>query len=250
MKRRAKAAGLHLLVSASVAAISALNVFLVWYPPPYAALAGGLILFAMLVSIDMILGPCLTALIASPGKPLPALQRDIAMIVLVQLLAFGYGMYAIASARPVHLVFEVDRFVIVASADIEPDELVKAPAELQHLPWTGPTLIGTKIAATPEERLRSIELALQGRDIAMQPDNWVQYSQSTPDVLKASRPAAQLLTKYPQLNDSLPNLARKQGLETESLRFLPLVSRKDNWVVVLATPDARIVGFLPVDGFF
>ena len=41
LSRRVVAAGIHLLLSAIVAAIAALVVFLLWYSPPYAAISGG-----------------------------------------------------------------------------------------------------------------------------------------------------------------------------------------------------------------
>ena len=34
------------------------------------------------------------------------------------------------------------------------------------------------------------------------------------------------------------------------LRFMPLLSRQTNWVAVIAMPGARVVGHLPLDGFF
>jgi len=34
------------------------------------------------------------------------------------------------------------------------------------------------------------------------------------------------------------------------MRFLPMTSRHASGVALLAPPDARIVGYLPVDGFF
>ena len=99
MKFRLRASGLHFFISAAIALIFGLLVFLVWYPPPFAMLAGGLILFSMLVGIDVVLGPFLTALVANPNKPRPELRRDIGLIVVVQLLAFVYGAYTIEIGR-------------------------------------------------------------------------------------------------------------------------------------------------------
>lgn len=250
MNRRARASGLHFLFSAVVALLSALIVFLVWYPPPYANLAGGLTLFAMVVGIDVILGPFLTAVVASPTKPRLELRRDISLIVLMQFLAFGYGMYTIAVARPVHLVFEADRFQVVSAADIEPEQLANAAEPYRQLPWTGPTLMGTRKSANQAEMTRSLDLGLQGLDVAMQPDRWVSYESISDEVLKKARPANLLLVQYPERSAELKELAAKSGVTLEDLKFLPVMARKASAVSLIMPPGARIVGYLCVDGFF
>lgn len=249
MNFRTRAASLHFLASSGVALLSGLLVFLLWYPPPYATLAGGLTLFAMMIGIDVVLGPLLTALVANPSKPRKELQRDIGLIVLVQLLAFGYGMYTIALARPVHMVFEVDRLRVVSAADIDPDRLVKAPEVYRALPWTGPTLIATRKARTNEELMQSVDLGLQGVDLALQPDRWVDYAANASAVLQAARPAKLLTDNYPQALASVQAAAAQHGVALDTLRFLPLTSRQYTWAALVAQPDARIIGYVPVDGF-
>lgn len=250
MSLRVRASGLHFLISASIALLASLLVFLVWYPSPYSTLAGGLALFAMLVGIDVILGPVLTALVASPTKPSAELRRDIGLIVLVQLLAFGYGMYTIAMARPVHLVFEVDRLQVVTAADIEPSQLGQALPEYRQLPWTGPTLLAARKSASQEEMLRGLDLGMQGLDLAMQPERWVSYASYADVVFNKARPVKVLLEKFPELADPVQAVAARHGVAPENMRFLPMTSRHASGVALLAPPDARIVGYLPVDGFF
>lgn len=250
MNLRVRASGLHFLISASIALLSSALIFLIWYPPPYAMLAGGLTLFSMLFGIDVVLGPLLTALVANPVKPRAELRRDIGLIVLVQVLAFGYGMYTIAMARPVHLVFEVDRFRVVSAVDVEPAQLDKAPPAYRQLPWTGPTLLATRRSNSQEEMTRALDLGLQGVDISMQPDRWVDYGVNVEAVLKKARPVKLLLEKYPQIADQVQAVVVNHGVASENMYFLPLDSRKASGTALVAAPDARIVGYLPVDGFF
>ena len=68
MNQRIRWAGWHLLLSAGLALVGAVLVFGVWYPQPYTQLGGGLGLFAILMGVDMVLGPMLTALVASSAK--------------------------------------------------------------------------------------------------------------------------------------------------------------------------------------
>ena len=250
MKFRMRASGLHFLISAAVALVFGLLVFLLWYPPPFALLAGGLSLFAMLVGIDVVLGPFLTALVANPNKPWPELRRDIGLIVVVQLLAFGYGAHTIALARPVHLVFEVDRLAVVSAADIDADQLTKALPAYRTLPWTGPTLIAARKSESSAEMTRSLDMGLQGVDISMQPERWIDYTANAAAVLKKARPVQLLLDKYPQLADQLKAAAASHSVALGDMQFLPMTSRKESGVALIAAPDARFVGYLSVDGFF
>lgn len=250
LHRRAKAAGLHLLASCAVAGLVSLLVFHLWYPAPFAAIAGGTSLFLLLVSVDVVMGPALTAVAASPAKPLRELQRDLAVILLLQLGAFGYGLYTMAMARPVYLVFEVDRMRVVVAADVDPAGLADAPAHLRSLPWTGPGLIAAVKPTNPDELMRSVELGMSGIDLSMVPRNWRDYAGEAANVWRVARPVDKLLAKYPAMAPELEAMAVRSGQQVQALRFLPLVSRQAMWVSVVAEPGARIVGHLPVSGFF
>jgi len=248
--RRVVATALHALCSLVVAAAAALVVFWLWYPPPFASMAGGLSLFGLMMGVDVVLGPTLTAVIANPAKPLPAFRRDFIVIVLVQLCALGYGLYTLALARPVYVAFEVDRFRVVASADVDADSLAEAPESLRALPWTGPVLIAAVKPTDPAEQLRAIELGLAGFDLSMLPRYWRSYESSRGEAWRVARPVGQLVARYPQAAAKLAQIAVAAGQAPEALRFLPLLSRQASWVTLLAGPDARVVGHLPLDGFF
>jgi hypothetical protein len=247
---RLKAAGIHLLASALIAALAAALVFLVWYPSPYSTLAGGTSLFLLIVSVDVIIGPALTAVAASPGKGRAELTRDLAVIVVLQLAAFGYGLYTMALARPVALAFEIDRFRVVTAADIEPASLAEAPPGLQTLSWTGPRQIAAVKPTDPAEQMKAMELGLAGFDLWMQPKYWREYGPLADTAWKAARPVPVLLAKYPQLAAEVARIAKDAGQPAHALRFLPLMSRRESWVTLVAEPGAKVVGHLPLDGFF
>ncbi len=247
---RLRAASLHLLASGLVAALAAALVFLVWYPSPYSTLAGGASLFLLIVAVDVVMGPALTAVAASPGKGRSELTRDLAVIVVLQLAAFGYGLYTMALARPVALAFEIDRFRVVTAADIEPASLAEAPPGLQTLPWAGPRLIAAVKPTDPAELMKATELGLAGFDLSMQPKYWHEYAPLADAAWKAAKPVPVLLARYPQRAGQVARIAEDTGQSAQALRFLPLMSRLESGVAVVAEPGARVVGYLPVDGFF
>ena len=250
MAFRVRCAMWHLMSSCGVALPAAFLVFVFWYPPPYAHLAGGLELFAILIAVDGALGPFLTAVVANPVKDRRGLRRDIGAIVLLQLLAFGYGMQAIAIARPVHLVFEVDRFRVVVAADVDESKLSKALPDYRQLPWLGPTLVVARKSANSEEMTQALNLSLQGVEISMLPERWAEYEPFADAVLKSARPAALLIQQYPEFAAAVQSAAQSHGLALEDVRFLPVVSRKSDAVALVGGPKAAVLGFIPVDGFF
>lgn len=248
--RRSRAVAIHIAASLLIAAVVGALVFLVWYPQPFDVIAGGTGLFLLLVGVDVVLGPALTAVVANPAKPLPELRRDLAVIVLLQLAGLGYGLHTMALARPVWLAFEIDRFRVVMAADIEPTTLGDAPPGLRSLPWTGPRTIAAVKPTEPAEQMKSVELGLAGIDLAMVPRNWRDYASQTDRAWRVARPVAALLKQYPQEATAVVQAAARSGVAVESMRFLPLMSRSASWVALIAAPDARVVGYVAQDGFF
>lgn len=247
--RRLRFAGIHLACSALAAALVSWVVFGLWYPSPLAAIAGGTTIFLIMVGVDVVLGPLLTAVVASPGKPRAELARDLVVIVVLQAAAFGYGLYTMALARPVAVAFEVDRMRVVSAADIDPTLLAEAAPPWRDLPWTGPHLLAAVKPTGSAESMRAVELGLSGIDLAMVPANWRDWASQRDEVWARARPVAQLVQRYPQAQAELAALAAAGGQPVEALRFLPLVARRASWVTVFA-PGAQPLGHLAHDGFF
>ena len=112
-------AATHLIASALVVGIFLSIVATVWYPPPLLHLQGAVPILVTLAVVDVCLGPLITLIIAGPRKPRPELTRDLSIIVFVQLTALAYGAWTVYSGRPAFLVFNADRFDVVAATEIE-----------------------------------------------------------------------------------------------------------------------------------
>ena len=237
-----------MLISLAVAGLAAALVFGLWYPGPYRLLSGGRELFLLVTTVDVILGPLLTLVIFDLRKGWPHIRRDLAIIGCIQLAALLYGLHTVYVARPVAMVFEVDRFRVVAANDVHDPDLPKARPEYQAMPLTGPWLLGTREIQQGDERNDAIFVALDGFDIGTRPNFWQPYEQSRAAVLKAARPASVLLRQYPARSDSIrQRLADRGELENKTL-FVPVLARGD-WVALIRE-DASIIDFENVDGFF
>ena len=138
---RIRAATIHLGCSLAVAALAAALVFTLWYPWPYRIVSGGTELFALLVSVDAVIGPIITLAVFDQRKPQATLSRDLVIVVLLQLTALGYGLHTTFIARPVVLAFEGQRFRATTAVQVAEEELPEAPASLRSLPIDGPRTV-------------------------------------------------------------------------------------------------------------
>lgn len=239
----------HLAISAVVVAMAALLVFGVWYPSPWRQLLGVAGVFGWVVAVDLVCGPLLTLVLASPKKSRWERWIDLSLVGAIQLVALAYGLWAVFGARPVALVFEVDRLTIVSANEVQLAQLSTAPEGLRALPWASVHLAGTRQPKSSEELMASINASLQGVTPAMRPDWWVPFEAARPAVVQRAKPLANLLRARPQQAAQLESAAAQTGLPLDTLRYLPLTSSKAlDWVALLS-PAGDVVGYAPVDGF-
>lgn len=246
---RLRAAAIHLGISIIIASAAAWLVFAVWYPYPYREISGGRELFTLVVTVDVILGPLMTLIIFNRAKPRRELVRDLTVVALIQLAGLGYGLWSVYAARPVHLVFEFDRFRAVHAVDV-PDELLPlAPAGLGDLPRTGPTLLAVRPFTNQQERADATVAALQGLQVGARPEFWQPYEAAIDRVVAAARPAGALKERFPQHANEITAAMTATGVPVEQIAYLPLVARRSVWTVLLNSKTGQILGYLPLDTF-
>lgn len=249
-KSRARAAGIHLGISALVAALAALLVFGVWYPFPYREVSGGRELFALVVSVDVVLGPLITFAIFNVAKSRRELRLDIAVVGLLQIAGLLYGLWTVQLARPVHLVFEFDRFRVVHNIDIPEQLLGQAPPGIDAVPWLGPTVLAVRPFRDAKESFDATMAALQGVPLAARPDLWRSYEASRAEVLAAAKPVDELKRRLPARAAEIDALLQRLQRDPAKTAYLPMVARKAQaWTVLVDTTSAGIVGYLPLDSF-
>lgn len=242
MAHRIRFAALHLGVSALVALLAALLVFGVWYPAPLHRLAGGLTLFTLLAAVDVVLGPALTLVVAHPAKPRRELRRDLAVIGALQLAGLLYGLHTISLARPAYVVFEVDRFQVVTASQLSPDDLAQARPEFRQLPWTGPLTLGAERPRSAEALMASIQKAMAGRDLALQPEHWRPLDPAV--AWQAAKPMDAAVKDRPALQARAAELARSAGVDPAQLRWLPVAGRDGEALALLAPTAPGLIGYL------
>lgn len=249
-RTRLRAASIHLVLSALVATLAGLLVFALWYPYPYREISGGRELFLLVVSVDIVLGPMITFAVFNRAKPRAELRRDLAVVVLLQLAGLAYGLWTVHLARPVHMVFEYDRFRVVHQVEIPLELANQVPAGIELAPLGGPTLLTLRPFRSTQEKTEATLAALQGLHLSVRPDLWQSYESGRAQVLAAAHPAAQLMSRFPQRSAEIEATLRISGRPVAAAAYLPLVARKSEaWTVLLDATTAEVIGYLPLDSF-
>lgn len=231
---RWQAAGLHLLISATIAASSLALILGLWFPGPLFEAAGGLGLLFLLVSVDVNAGPLLTLIVFKSGKP--GLKLDLAVIGALQLSALLYGLSVVSLARPAFVVFVLDRFELVAAGDLAPEELAAARfPEFRAVPWNGPRLAAADLPADPAERQKLISLAPSGIDVQHFPRYYVPYAERTQQVLARAVPLARLRETDPETAKAVDAWLASSGTKEGDVRAL-LLRTRFAWIAVLVDP--------------
>ncbi len=241
---RIRAFAMHIGASAALAGVLSLLAILVWYPSPLFALAKGRDIFFLLTGCDVVLGPVLTLVVFNVRKPRAELIRDLAVIVVVQIIAMVYGIATLLQARPAYIVYNAGQFnVSLANEIVDPPADGKA-GTTHFLPWRGPKLVGVKLPQDPQERNRILLSAVGGQgDIFQMPQYFVNYDEVRPEVIAKAKTEQEIsdqlhwdVAKVRPLMAQFSNLGANAGL-------LPLVVRHS---LALAVVDRRNGDFLGI----
>jgi hypothetical protein len=247
---RLRASGIHLLVSAIIACIVAGTILFLWYPGQYVDICKGIQLIWLVISVDIVLGPLLTFVAFNKKKKKSELLRDIAVIGILQISGLIYGVHIVYIARPVAMVFEGSQFRIVTANDVDTNELPLAREDMRSLSLTGPVLLGVRDYKDAVEKSDAALRAFSGYDIGARPSFWQAYADSQVKVLKVARPADVLIKKYPESKIEIEHQLNNVGYAVANVKFLPVLSRGSDWIVVIDANTAKPLFFVQKDGFF
>jgi hypothetical protein len=248
-KDRFKASAIHLGICLCVALLAGLLVLGVWYPYPYREISGGRELFTLVVAVDVVLGPLLTLAIFNRSKPWRVLRRDLLVIGLFQLVGLGYGLWSVYLARPVQLVFDINRFQVVHAVEVPQQLLDKTPSGITALPLWGPGQLSLRPFKSNQEKTDVTLASMGGLEEAARPDLWQSYAADQAGVLKAGKPATELKARFPEQATAIDQLLASTGHTAQTALYLQLVGRKSFWTVLVDARTAQVLAFLPLDSF-
>lgn len=208
MKYRLRAFALHLLGSTCLLSVTVGGLYFGWYRWPGWYLTEVTKVLALVVLVDLVLGPTLTFLVAAPKKHLRVLARDIAIIVTVQLAALVYGWVTLWQGRPLYYTFSVDRLEVVQASDLKHDEIVQAqrdnPALAPHW-YSLPRWIYAPLPDDPAVAEKIVNATLFGGD----------------DVIDMPRYFKPWSAGLPQLRSHLQAVADMKGFSKIERQHMP-----------------------------
>ena len=242
---RWQASGIHLLISAAIAAGALFVVLRVWYPPPFFTAEGGNDLLIILIAVDVVIGPLITLVIFKAGKP--GLRFDLSVIALLQTCALAYGCYVMFVARPVFIAFAVDQFETVRANDLESTDVAQAtlPA-YRSLPLTGPVFVAVDMPKNMKELLGLIAEAQKGgKSVQHLLKYYVPYSDYRKQAIAQSRPLDVMRKRDGNTADSIEKYLTESGRQASGLRYLPLQTRRGWGAVLIDANTGDVVKSLP-----
>jgi hypothetical protein len=245
MITRWKAAGIHFSISLVLAFVIATLLYFLWFPSPYFIAGGANTLIVVLMGVDLGIGPLLTLIVVSPLKSPRLLKFDLLIIATMQSVAFAYGIHVIAMARPIFVVAEIDRLVLVAAGDISDEDLSKGSEPIfRARSWTGPVLVG----ALPPKGAEGIQIAEEtmrgGKDIDRLPQFYVPYDQVIAKVMRHAKPLSQLKNASVAKEKVLKQLNLK---DSGSAVALPLQRGEKSFTAIMSSRTSRPMTILSIN---
>jgi len=222
----------HLAFSALIAFTIILAAILIWYPNYFLDVTGAKKIFLMIVGIDVCLGPVLTLLVFNKKKK--ELGRDLITIFLIQLLALTYGMHTIITARPVYVVFAVDRFELVQANEISKESLINASQDqFKKLPLFSPKWISALLPSDLKQKEELLFGSIEtGADLAQLPKYYSDYSNSIEEIKKRSIPLTKLTEFNPEKPQETADLLQRFANKNK-YGYIPLSGKKASLTVII-----------------
>jgi hypothetical protein len=164
------------------------------------------------------------------------------IIVILQMSAFIYGMYTVAQGRPVWMVFNVDRFDLVQSYEVDESYRRIAEPEYQKLSLTGPKVVAARKPVDLEAQNTLIFESMGGIDLPVRPDLYVSYEEELERVRSKAQPLSNL-EKYNQKELVQETLADWP----EANAYLPMMAKVKSMTVLINRDSGGIVAMVPLN---
>lgn len=244
-RAKLKAALLHGMITLAVALVLSLLVFGLWYPHVYSEILPGTKLFILILTVEIILGPCMSFIVYAPHKSTKELIFDYSCIGAVQFLALGYGLYSVALSRPAYVVFVKDRVEVVAAADIDTNDLPISGSKFSRVSWLGPDVICVRdVVSSQEKESLLFHYYPQGRDVQHLPKF---YRDCYADEVYNKANDMKLLREITQKKSDTTTF---DLIGTRSdVRWLPLHGKQGVWIVFFKKGNADPIEFLKFDPY-
>jgi len=246
MKFRFKAFAWHLFGSASALSVTLGLLYLGWYHWPGWYLADMPTVLAIMVGVDVVLGPLLTFVIADPSKARRVLARDVGCIVLVQLIAFTYGTITLWNGRPLYYAFSVNCLSVVQAQDIEHDSSDAARNSPLAPHWYSlPRWIWAPLPENSEEANKIVQSAIQGGfDVTARPAYYKPWASGAAELRSQLRRVDEIKFFSRKEKELLKERLKTAGFAPDRADGIPLTGRKRPLLAVFDPTNLRLLAYI------
>lgn len=215
-----------------------------WYlfPGAFFWVDGGIEGIALVVAVDLILGPILFLLVANPNKSKRERRLDAAVLFTIQFLAMGWGGWQVYAQRPVAISYLPEGFAvpqIMRNFDLQnssPDQLPasqlgKMPAFYVSLPANTAKMVELLSGSVPISARKELlsPLFKHDKDVFEQQHRFHDYWRGE---------GAQDWQKWTIRHGNKPSA---------DYRFISLIGRFGTAVIIL-TPENQPAGYIRLPG--
>jgi len=237
---RLSAAFVHFLFSLSFFALFVGVLLLAWYPAPYFSASGGWQGLQLVAAVDLVLGPLCTLILFNPRKSSRELRIDIGIVVVLQLLALGYGIKAVHAQRPVAVVFLDSSFYTVPAQAI-----TSQGVPLARLEQFGERFPVHVYASRPESGPEFERFVHAVEQLQIPPHEQVDLyrplAENFSSVIGSSLSITEIAADSPQMRAQFDDLQARLGRDLTELHAIALTSRYRN-IVLFFDDNARLQG--------
>ena len=228
-----RALGAHISISLVLVGIALALMLLRWFPAPLFTTDGGGTGLKLLLLVDLVLGPLLTFVVFNPLKARRLMVLDLAVIALLQLGAYGAGLWSIHSVRVQAVAFYEGQFQAV-TADTFADQTIE-PRSWQALGETAPYLVHVR---DPKDGDEAAGISAFGFTQGLEPYHlqflYERFDRAAPQHLQQGLSLSTLQTQQPELARAAERWLAKHGdIAADSARFFRVQGFYGSAVLVL-----------------
>jgi hypothetical protein len=244
MRLRLKALGLHLLASAAILTIILGILYVGWYRWPGWYLADAIYLVTVMISVDVVIGPLCTFIIASDKKPRRELIRDIGIIVAVQICALIYGSTLLWNGRPLYYAYSEGVLQLVQGYDINAHQSELGRQQNPELAphwYSLPRWIWAPLPEDPELRKQIVTGTLAGEDyVVSMPRYFRPWDQGLPSLREQLKKVDNVAYFSPRDKKILKERMLVLGVSTDQLNAMPYTGRGPPLLAVFDVQTLKI----------
>ena len=244
-KQKLKASLIHLSLSILLVILIIGTVLFMLFPKIFIDVTDFKEVAAIIVSVDLILGPLLTFVVFNPEKAKRLIYFDFAVIGAIQLSALVYGAFALYQIHPVYITFNIDRFTIVTARDAEPEKAVIDEYRVSKL-----TAGKLAFAKMPDDTEKQNELLFSvadgGEDLEKMEEYYVSIENNIADILIKSLDV-ELLEKTKESKTEVKEFFENHKGKIDKFVFIPLNNDKKEAILVLDKKTVKPVTTINID---